>query len=119
MSELPGQSQAGQMSVRAGKVRSKLICESRVRIGREGNRDVCHCEVALRLHFPKCQSHMKARADEEDVRRSVLGCDPSKAVLKSCGCYLMGKVRAGYLRYLSMERAGGCSGCQSCVSALG
>ena len=53
MSKLPVQSQAGWMSVRAGKARSKSIRESRVRTGREGNRDARSCKVAVKLHFPK------------------------------------------------------------------
>lgn len=88
MSKLPVQSQAGWMSVRAGKVRSKST-GVQSGDGTRGNGDMRSCEVAVRLRFPKYQSRIKARTEGKGVKKSVFGCDPSKAVLKSCERYLL------------------------------
>lgn len=53
MSKLPLLSQAGEMPVRAGKVRSWSIHDSGVRMRRERTRDLGSCEVAVRMLFFK------------------------------------------------------------------
>lgn len=58
-------------------------------MGREGSRDACSCEVAVRLSFAEHQSRIKARTEGKGVKKSAFGCDPSKAMLKSCPRYLM------------------------------
>lgn len=63
--------------------------ESRVRMGREGNRDARSCKVAVRLRFPKYQSCIKARTEGKGAEKSGFGRDPSKAVLKSRERYPM------------------------------
>ena len=106
-------------SASAGRVRSRLVGESRVRVRREGSRHACSCGAAVRLCFPQRRSRTKARTEGKGAKHSVFGCDPGKAMLKSCERCLMNSVRAVYLRRLSVQKGRACSGRQSCVSALG